>query len=174
MQTVPQTAIMAEPSPLLGHFWQSSDIELSMPGIADILAISEAMPLACTADRFKLKVTRTASNSVNNRRAEKWIITGAILGTVRGANKVMALRPCDAHALFASLWRETPWNFLTVCNLPPLPAEDIEVSHLGLNLHGGTPWIAVLSIPHSQDLSLPLLLCSLFRGERRRMKRWIK
>lgn len=90
-QTGPQTAIIAAPTSLLEHFWQSPDIELSMPDTAAILAISEAMPLACTADKFRLRVTRTASTRVNNRRADEWNIAGAILGIVCGANKALAL-----------------------------------------------------------------------------------
>lgn len=57
-----------------------------MLDIVTIFAISEAMPFACTADRFKLKVTRTARRRVNNCLADEWIMAGLIIGIVYGAN----------------------------------------------------------------------------------------
>ena len=57
-----------------------------MLDIAAILAILVAMSLACTADKFRLKVTRTARTRVNTRLLDEWIMASPIIGIVYGAN----------------------------------------------------------------------------------------
>lgn len=73
-QIVPQTAIMAARSLLLGHFWEAPDVESPMSDIAAMLAISIAMLLACTADKLKLRAIRTARKRATTRLADEWIM----------------------------------------------------------------------------------------------------